>query len=143
MQPVLKHRSAFIQVVLGIILVVFILLIFFGCTRWGSKHIDPAPSPTVSGTSKALIDGADARRLVATGALLVDVRTPDEYNSAHIEGALNIPVQQLASRTIELGDPERTIVVYCGTGRRSSQAAEILNAAGFRTVHNLGAMSRW
>jgi hypothetical protein len=83
MQPVLKHRSAFIQVVLGIILVVFILLIFFGCTRWGSKHIDPAPSPTVSGTSKALIDGADARRLVATGALLVDVRTPSR-NHFHI-----------------------------------------------------------
>jgi rhodanese-related sulfurtransferase len=84
-----------------------------------------------------------ARSLVAAGARLLDVRTPGEHASGHIEGSLNVPVQELADRLAELGDKKRPIVVYCASGIRSASAASLLKRAGFAEVHDLGAMARW
>jgi phage shock protein E len=88
------------------------------------------------------IDGGEAKRLVAEGALLLDVRTPAEFAGGHVEGALNVPVQVLAQRLGELGDKARPIVVYCQSGGRSARAAGELQAAGF-TVHDLGGIGNW
>ena len=49
------------------------------------------------------ISSQDARKMVSQGAKLVDVRTPSEFASGHIEGAVNIPLQQLTERISELG----------------------------------------
>ncbi len=89
------------------------------------------------------VSGADARRLVAEGAKLVDVRSPGEFASGHIQGAVNIPVQELALRMSELEPKSQTIVLYCASGMRSARAASVLKNAGFAQVHNLGAMSSW
>lgn len=89
------------------------------------------------------IDGAEARRQVESGARLVDVRSPGEYASGHLPGALNLPVDQLSSRLGELEDKSKPVVLYCRSGARSARAAEVLKGAGYKTVHNLGAMSRW
>lgn len=88
------------------------------------------------------IDGVAARQLVDGGALLVDVRTPGEFASGHIPGAVNIPVQDIDGRLDELGSKNRPIILYCRSGVRSAQAARVLANAGF-TTHNLGAMGRW
>ena len=93
--------------------------------------------------SLGTVSSQDARALVSGGALLLDVRTPGEYASGHIEGALNIPVQELAGRLGELKDKQRDIVVYCRSGGRSAQAKRLLSSEGFSSVHDLGAMSRW
>ncbi len=85
----------------------------------------------------------DAKKLVAAGAVLLDVRTPAEYAEKHIDGAVNIPVQELASRLDEVGPRERPVVVYCRSGHRAAKAAAMLREAGFTQVHDLGAMSRW
>jgi phage shock protein E len=87
--------------------------------------------------------GAGARALVAQGALLLDVRTPEEFNQQHLPGAVNVPVQELDRRWAEVGPRDRDVVVYCRSGRRSSSAAEILRAHGFTKVHDLGPMSAW
>lgn len=92
---------------------------------------------------KAGTSGADARSLVEHGARLVDVRTAEEYASGHLEGAINVPVQELAARIGELGPTDGSIVVYCRSGARSARAAESLRRAGFTSIHDLGAMSRW
>lgn len=89
------------------------------------------------------ISGEAAKNLVRDGALLVDVRSTSEYADGHIQGALNIPVDQIESRAAELGDHAATVVVYCRSGQRSARAQKILKAAGFETVHNLGGKSRW
>lgn len=90
-------------------------------------------------------DGArpDARRLVAEGAVLLDVRSPEEFADRHLDGALNIPVQTLAVRLADLPDKQRPIVVYCRSGARSARAAELLRQAGYASVHDLGPMSAW
>lgn len=85
----------------------------------------------------------DAHRLVASGARLVDVRTPGEFAGGHLPGAINVPLDQLGARAGELKQGETPIVVYCASGVRSGQAKRILASAGITDVHDLGAMSRW
>lgn len=84
-----------------------------------------------------------ARALVANGARLVDVRTPEEFAAGHLEGAINIPVGEVPARLAEFGPKGEPIVVYCRSGARSSRAQKALKEAGYTQVHNLGAMSRW
>ncbi len=85
----------------------------------------------------------DPHALVAGGAKLVDVRTPGEFASEHLPGAINIPVQQLSARLSSLGDKDEPIVVYCRSGARSARAAKILIQAGYSTVHDLGSLNNW
>ena len=89
------------------------------------------------------ISSAEAHRLVAAGARLLDVRTAGEFAGRHIDGALNIPVQELESRVGEVGPRDKPVVVYCLSGARSARAVGILKAAGFSTVRNLGSFTRW
>ena len=89
------------------------------------------------------VTGSDARRLVESGARLVDVRTPEEFAAGHISGAVNIPVQELDRRMGELEPKEGAVVVYCRSGNRSASAARVLKSAGYAKVHDLGAMSGW
>lgn len=87
-------------------------------------------------------NGGEHRDRVSQGALLLDVRSHEEFLRGHIEGAVNIPVQDLPARMSELGTPEREIVVYCRSGARSASAARFLKQAGYR-VKDIGPMSAW
>ncbi len=85
--------------------------------------------------------GAQARRWVAQGAVLLDVRTPQEYASGHLPGAINIPVQVLASRMGEIPKGSK-VVVYCASGVRARQAASMLSSKGYE-VFDLGSLRDW
>jgi phage shock protein E len=76
---------------------------------------------------------------------VLDVRTPEEYAAGHLPGAVNIPLDLLATRLGELsGARERDIVVYCRTGRRSAEALGVLDKAGFKRLFQLkGDYTRW
>jgi phage shock protein E len=88
--------------------------------------------------------GAEARRWVAQeGALLLDVRSEQEFAAGHLPGAVNVPVSQLAAQLGTLSDRRRPVVVYCASGVRSTRAASVLREAGFSRVLNLGIMSAW
>lgn len=84
--------------------------------------------------------GPNAAELVDKGALLVDVRTPEEFAQEHVLGARNVPVQELSARLTELGPKERPLVIYCRSGARSASAKQLLQNAGFKHVHDMGAM---
>ncbi len=84
----------------------------------------------------------EAREWVGQGALLLDVRTPAEFAAGHIEGAVNIPLQDLGARIGEV-DGHSRVVVYCRSGGRSAGAAAFLKRNGVPDVFDLGAMSRW
>jgi len=80
-----------------------------------------------------------AWEMIRQGALLVDVRTPQEYEAGHLEGALLIPYDQIPQRLAEFGeDKSRPIVVYCRSGRRAGVAEQTLRKAGFTNVLNAG-----
>ncbi len=92
--------------------------------------------------AKSRIDGPSARALVKGGARLVDVRTPGEFAAGHIEGAVNVPLQQLSERLGEL-PRDRDLVLYCRSGHRSHLARKTLEQAGFTKLHDLGPKSAW
>jgi rhodanese-related sulfurtransferase len=79
---------------------------------------------------------------VTAGALLLDVQYRRDFERAHIEGALNIPLEQLKARATELGTP-RPVVLYCKNGIRALRAKPILRELGFTDVMNIGPMSSW
>lgn len=82
-----------------------------------------------------------ARKLIASGAVVVDVRTAKEFAAAHLEQALHIPVQELEARLHELSQSkERDIVVYCKSGQRSEYAKALLLHHGFKHVVNGGGL---
>ena len=72
------------------------------------------------------VDFAEAKELVAKGALWLDVRLPTEYKAKHINGSINIPLIFLRMKANSL-DTEKPYVIYCDTGRRSSAASFLLN----------------
>jgi len=77
--------------------------------------------------------------------ILLDVRQPDEYQTAKIEGSRLIPMGELRDRLSEL-EPHRDdpIVVHCHHGGRSLQVTEALRAAGFAHVQNMtGGIDQW
>jgi len=109
-----------------------------------------ATSPTAAPVTTGLPDRdpALAHKLVAAGAVLVDVRTPEEFATRHLEGAVNIPVDELKARLVELdkltgGDANKPIVVYCQSGGRAGRAKGVLVGAGHPQVTNLGGIGDW
>lgn len=93
-------------------------------------------------------DPALAKRLVDAGALLLDVRTPEEFASGHVEGAININHTDVPARLDEIrelvgGDLHKPIVVYCKSGRRAGIVKKELLDAGFDRVTNLGGLGDW
>ena len=77
-----------------------------------------------------------------TTHFLLDVRTPEEFASGHLDGAANISVQTLAQRLADV-PRDQPIVVYCRSGNRSAQAAQILAQAGYTNVYDLGGIITW
>jgi phage shock protein E len=102
-----------------------------------------AAASTPTTPAPGLVDGPTAQRLVADGARLVDVRTPQEYAEGHAPGAVNVPVDEISGRAAELGGADTPIVVYCRTGRRSAIAVEALRALGYRRVYDLQRVTAW
>lgn len=98
-------------------------------------------SGTAPERSSATHTEADPHQLVSAGATLLDVRTPGEYEAAHLEGALLVPVDELEDRLAEI-PRDAPVVVYCRSGNRSARASDVLREAGYE-VHDLGAMSNW
>ena len=80
----------------------------------------------------------EASNLIADKPELVilDVRTVSEFNDGHIEGAINIPVEEIANRLSEL-DKNDELLVYCRTGNRSATAVGILEDAGFTKIYHM------
>jgi rhodanese-related sulfurtransferase len=74
--------------------------------------------------------------------LLLDVRTPQEFASGHIPGAINISLQTLESRLSEL-PTDQPIVVYCRSGNRSATAGQMLLRRGFTQLYDLGGIITW
>lgn len=84
---------------------------------------------------------SQVRALVSKGARILDVRTPGEFASGHVDGALNIPVSELPARLAEVGSKDVPVILYCRSGARSAQAASLLRSSGFREVIDVGPMS--
>jgi rhodanese-related sulfurtransferase len=75
--------------------------------------------------------------------ILLDVRTPEEWDQGHIEGATLLPLQELETRAASEMPKDAEIVVYCRSGNRSAQAAEYLAGAGYTHISDMGGIQDW
>jgi phage shock protein E len=80
----------------------------------------------------------DYSDLVKQGAVILDVRSKGEYSGGHIQGSVNISVDQLKSNLHRLPNKEKPIITCCASGMRSSTAKSILQSNGYSNVHNGG-----
>lgn len=79
-----------------------------------------------------------------SSARILDVRTPAEFENAHISGAYNVPLDQLNEHAQEVRSATGPVVLVCQSGRRAQQAEQLLRAAGMANVHVLdGGMQAW
>lgn len=76
--------------------------------------------------------------------MILDVRTPEEYQEEHIPNAVNIPNETIGKNEIkELPEKEQLILVYCRSGNRSKQAAEKLAELGYTNIVEFGGINSW
>lgn len=77
------------------------------------------------------------------GAILLDVRTAQEYREGHIPGSQNVPLQQLDKVEDVAENKEGALFVYCYSGARSGQAAARLQRMGYANVYNIGGIAAY
>lgn len=121
-------------------LILFAVLGVGACSN-SEPQQQPAAKPAAQ--PSATKDPATARKLVAAGAAVIDVRSPEEYAEGHVPNAINIPVSELSARLAEVdklvaGDKTRPVVVYCAAGGRAAKAKAQLDAVGYAQVINGG-----
>lgn len=112
-----------------------LMLAFLALLAWPRAQAERTLAPEVS--------VAEAVALQEDGAFFLDVREPDEWAEAHIEGSTLIPLGELEKRTDEV-PTDRDIVVVCGSGNRSKKGRDILYAAGFEQATSMaGGLAAW
>ena len=85
-----------------------------------------------------------AKKLIADGSLLIDVRSESEFAKGHIDGAINIEYTKIAEQIASVASSKSTpIVLYCSAAKRSTQALRTLVRLGYTNVYNLGSMSNY
>jgi rhodanese-related sulfurtransferase len=96
--------------------------------------VTPADLVAEAKASITEVDVSDAQSLIEDGALIIDVREPQEFNAGHLPGAINIPRGVLEFRIADYhdsDDPDQTMVVYCRSGSRSALAVQTLQRLGY------------
>ena len=78
-----------------------------------------------------------------TNAVLLDVRTVDEYRQGHIDGSLNIPLQNIHTVKNNIPDLDKPIYVHCLSGARSAQATSVLKSMGYTNVTDIGGINSY
>lgn len=88
------------------------------------------------------INDAVAEARATDSAVLIDVRTPDEFAEGHIEGAVNIPLDRIGHARVA-PTTAAPLFVYCASGARSDRACRELARRGYTAARNIGGIGRW
>ncbi|MDD3921579.1 MAG: rhodanese-like domain-containing protein [Eubacteriales bacterium] len=139
-----------------IVLLLWLLPVLAACSSTQKELGAPPTEPQsttkaeeASATPKGeavLITAEEAKAIMdnETGYIILDVRTQEEFNTAHIPGAVLIPDDELEARAeMELPDKAQQLLLYCRTGRRSAAAAKLLISMGYTNVKDFGGITTW
>ncbi len=130
-----SNRVSLFVVPVALVLVVAVVLLM----QSGAPHtiVDTA---AISAISPA--DYVSQYIQTNTEHFLIDVRTAEEYATGHIANSVNIALDSISARLNEI-PRDQPIVLYCRSGNRSAQAAQILAEAGYTNIHDLGGIIDW
>jgi phage shock protein E len=92
---------------------------------------------------KKLFGGSSVNygELIENGAVIIDVRTAQEYRSGHVQGSVNIPLDALKG-SIKKIKKDSPVIVCCASGMRSGAAKSVLIGSGFKEVYNAGSWTK-
>src|ERR1017187_239250 len=89
------------------------------------------------------ISPKDALAYLKNGALVIDVRSPGEFNSGHLPTAINIPLDEIETALPRRAkDKNQTLLLHCQSGMRSGMAKQKLKGMGYTNTFNLGSLAR-
>jgi len=89
------------------------------------------------------ISARDATVYLKNGALVIDVRTPGEFNSSHLTNAINFPLDEIETALPkQVKDKSQVLLLHCASGMRSGLAQKKLNSLGYTNAFNLGSYGR-
>ena len=126
-----KNMSVWTWIGIGMVVVVAVALVYFLIPRQGA------------GAMPAEISVTDAYEKRESGAYILDVRQPEEWDQVHIPGATLIPLGELQSRLSEV-PRDQEVVVVCRSGNRSQEGRNILKNAGYEQVTSMaGGVNQW
>jgi len=129
------------RLIRGMIIVIGILIAFMACNKK-----DPADQPPSNRSGYRRISAEEAKKIMDTapGAIILDVRTKEEYAERHIARSTLLCVTELEKRaSTVLPDKDAQILVYCRRGRRSQIAANALLSMGYKNVIDFGGLDTW
>lgn len=89
------------------------------------------------------INKAAAEALEKKGAVLLDVRTQEEYRAGHIGGSINVPLDKIDHARGIIKEKDAPVYVYCQSGARSARACMQLKSMGYENTVNIGGISSW
>jgi len=78
------------------------------------------------------------KEMIGKGALILDVRSKEEYAGGHVKGSVNVPLNQLPAYLKKMKSKDQVIITCCASGMRSGVAKNMLKEQGFTHVHNGG-----
>lgn len=115
---------------------------------WDENNLPLAAMQEIPVNAAALsgynIGAMTAKHLIKEGAILLDVRTPEEFAAGHLDGAVNLDYTKIADEISKLvANKDQPIVVYCSAAKRSAQALDTLLRLGYTAVYNLGSMANY
>lgn len=120
-----------------LILIITCAAVLYGCTSGGESKMENSYEQITPAEAKEIMDDRD-------GYVILDVRTQEEYDEAHIDGAILIPDYEIADKAESiLKDKDQLILVYCRSGRRSKLAAAALVKLGYTNVKEFGGIIDW
>ena len=89
------------------------------------------------------ISALDAAAYLKNGALVIDVRSPGEFNSGHLTNAINVPLDEITTAVPQRWpDKSQVLLLHCASGMRSGLAQKKLKALGYTNTFNLGSYGR-
>jgi len=144
----MQEISTFVRRYVVLALVITGVVLSIGACSSAQPAAAAASQPAAVAVAQPKIDTkiapADYQTTFGANAdhMLLDVRTPQEFASGHIAGAVNISVDELAKRLSEVPQ-DKPVVIYCRSGNRSNQAAQILDRAGYTQIYDMGGIIDW
>ncbi len=134
-----KIKKIFKSGIFYLVSAALIALLFFNISLAGCKTQESKPASITNVTADEVYKMLSSNK----DYFILDVRSKEEFDSGHIEGAYLIPVSELENRLAELPQ-DKPIIVYCRSGSRSTSAANILLEKGFKEIFNMtGGITEW
>jgi rhodanese-related sulfurtransferase len=106
--------------------------------------VTASQEPSVSQSKYVKISQSEAAEMMLGGAVVLDVRTAEEYNEGHIRNAVLLPGGEIPEKAGDvIPSPSQTVLVYCKTGVRSETASRLLIEMGYTGVYDFGGIEDW